>query len=107
MPHTSEVADTVQCSFGSAAAVHSGFSISWQNRLKQSVCALLKTVVNDDIEVAQNLRVLITGIYSSEMRRENVGVCPCAKHGLIFTFRRWECTEVLNYVSEHASTAVR
>ena len=62
MPHIPEEAASIGCGFGSAAAVHSGFMVSWQNKLKQEVCAMLQSVVNQDPEVASRMRVLITGI---------------------------------------------
>lgn len=61
VPHVPEETASIGCGFGAAAAVHCGFSFSWQNNLKQAVCALLQTVVNHDSEAAANTRVLITG----------------------------------------------
>ena len=62
VPHIPEETASIGCGFGSAAAVHSGFSVSWQNKLKQAVCALVQTVVNHNSEAAANTRVLITGM---------------------------------------------
>ena len=52
---------SIGCGFGAVPAVHSGFSVSWQNKLKKAVCTLLQTVVNHDDKTAACMNLMLTG----------------------------------------------
>ena len=61
VPHAPHEATKVGCGLGSTAAVHSGFSVSWGNALKQAVCTTLQQAVQQSGRDAAQLRVFVTG----------------------------------------------
>ncbi|KAL0040544.1 hypothetical protein WJX77_010258 [Trebouxia sp. C0004] len=62
VPHnTEEEAKIGYCGFGSAAAVHSGFSLSWQGALRKAVCSIVSAAVGSEGHNATKMRLLVTG----------------------------------------------
>lgn len=84
VPHAPEEAASLGCGFGAAPAVHSGFSTSWQSKLRTAVCALLQTVVNHNDKTAARMRVYVTGrtwlLHSPSMQHMPR---PCAQTALL------------------------
>ena len=61
VPHVADQSEPITCGLGAAAAVHSGFSASWQSGLKQAVCKILLQAVHGQADKACNMRMLVTG----------------------------------------------
>ena len=61
VPHEAGEAGSIGCGLGTVAAVHSGFSASWQSGLKQAVCSALQQAVKHSTQHASQMRMLVTG----------------------------------------------
>ena len=61
VPHSPEESANIGCGFGPVAAVHSGFSASWQKGLKAGVGKILRQAVKQSSKPASEMRMLITG----------------------------------------------
>ena len=61
VPHDPESAASTGCGLGTIAAVHSGFSTSWQSGLKEAVCGILHKAVKHSCQDASKMRLLVTG----------------------------------------------
>ena len=61
VPHVEEGREDIKCGLGAGAAVHAGFSTSWQSGLKQAVCQVLGQVVSQPASKPGNMQLLITG----------------------------------------------
>ena len=63
VPHNAEEEAKIgYCGFGSAPAVHSGFSVSWQGALRKAVCSIVTGAVSSEGHNATKMRLLVTGI---------------------------------------------
>ena len=58
----SKVGAKVGCGLGRTAAVHSGFSLSWETALKGAVCGALQRAVLQSGQDASRLCVYVTGL---------------------------------------------
>ncbi|KAL0044911.1 hypothetical protein WJX82_001842 [Trebouxia sp. C0006] len=62
VPHNAEEEAKIgYCGFGSAPAVHSGFSVSWQGALRKAVCSIVTGAVGSEGHNATKMRLLVTG----------------------------------------------
>ena len=62
VPHDAEEEAKIgYCGFGSAPAVHSGFSVSWQGALRKAVCSIVTGAVGSEGHNATKMRLLVTG----------------------------------------------
>ncbi|KAL3158681.1 hypothetical protein ABBQ32_011423 [Trebouxia sp. C0010 RCD-2024] len=61
VPHIPETGAKTGCGLGPTAAVHSGFSLSWETALKEAVYAALKRAVMQSGQDASCLCVYVTG----------------------------------------------
>lgn len=62
VPHNAEEGAKIGCcGFGSAPAVHSGFSVSWQGALRKAVCSIVTGAVGSEGHNATKMRLLVTG----------------------------------------------
>lgn len=62
VPHNAEEEAKIgYCGLGSAPAVHSGFSVSWQGALRKAVCSIVTGAVGSEGLNATKMRLLVTG----------------------------------------------
>ena len=62
VPHNAEGnAKIGYCGMGSAPAVHSGFSVSWQGALRKAVCSIVTDAAGTGKGSAGKMRLLVTG----------------------------------------------
>ena len=64
VPHVLREPASIGCGLGPVAAVHSGFSASWQTGLKHAVCSILQKAVKQSHQDGSNMKLLITGTSS-------------------------------------------
>lgn len=82
MPHIPEKGAKTVCGLGPTAAVHSGFSLSWETALKEAVYAALKRAVMQSGQDASRMSIFVTGVRWVLVMLGRLLICTSHRNGV-------------------------